>query len=210
VSPRVRAHRIPFSTNVERVAVAAGIKGIEVEWVDHDPADRAAIVELSGQGLVPVAEIDGDVVVDSMQIVERLEELAPEPALYPENEAARAMLAIFVDWFNEVWKGPPNAIDDERGRAAPDEERIERLLSEARSWTGRFEGMLSAHPYLMTSAVPSAADVCAFPFLKYALVETPPEDDEPFHRILEEVLKPADDYQRLLEWVRTVDGLPRA
>ena len=206
----IRVHRIAYSTNVERVALAAGIKGVEVEWVDHDPADRSAIAALSGQELVPVAEIEGEVVADSMRIVERLERLTPEPALYPDHPASRAMVAIFIDWFNEVWKGPPNAIDAERAGQAPDQARIEMLLRRARSLTPRFEGMLSAHPYLMTSEAPSAADVCAFPFLKYALVETPADDVEPFHRILEECLKPADDVPRLLEWVRRVDALPRA
>jgi glutathione S-transferase len=204
-----RVHRIPFSTNVERVALAAGIKGIEVEWVDYDPSERGAIVALSGQELVPVAEIGGEVVVDSMRIVARLEELAPDPPLYPEHPASRAMVAIFIDWFNEVWKGPPNAIDDERASTTPDEPRIGRLLDRVRGWTARFEGMLAAHPFLMSSEA-GVADVCAFPFLKYAVVETPPDDVEPFHRILEECLKPADDYPRLREWVARVDVLPRA
>ena len=202
-------HRIPFSTNVERVALAAGIKGVAVEWVDHGLGDRTEVLALSGQELVPVAEIDGEVVVDSMRIVERLERLVPEPALYPEHPASRAMTAVFIDWFNDVWKGPPNAIDDERAGFEPDEARIEALLATARGWTPRFEGMLAAHPFLMSSEV-GVADVCAFPFLKYAVVETPGDDVEPFHRILEECLKPADDYPRLREWIARVDALPRA
>lgn len=206
----MRVHRIPYSTNVERVALAAAIKGVEVEWIDHDPADRAAIVALSGQPLVPVAELDGGVVTDSMRIVARLEELYPKPPLYPSHPAPRAMLEIFVDWFNEIWKAPPNEIDAERAAPEPDEGRIAELLARARSFTPRFEGMLHAHPYLMTSEAPSAADICAFPHLKYALVVTPPEDSEPFHRILEECLKPADAYPRLLDWVRRMDALPRA
>jgi glutathione S-transferase len=205
----IKVHRIPFSTNVERVALAAGIKDVEVEWIDHDPSDRSAVVALSGQELVPIAEIEGGVVADSMRIVERLERLSPDPGLYPEHPASRAMTAIFIDWFNEVWKGPPNAIDGERAGAEPDEAKIQVLLSTVRSWTPRFEGMLAAHPYLMSSEV-GVADVCAFPFLKYALAETPPDDIEPFHRILEECLKPADDYPRLAEWVARVDALPRA
>jgi Glutathione S-transferase, N-terminal domain len=36
----VRIYRIPFSTNVERVALAAGYKGVPVDWVDVDPLDR--------------------------------------------------------------------------------------------------------------------------------------------------------------------------
>jgi glutathione S-transferase len=205
----IRVHRIPFSTNVERVALAAGIKGIGVEWLDHDSSDRSAVVALSGQKLVPVAELEGEVVVDSMRIIERLEELVPEPALYPQNEASRAMTAIFVDWFNDVWKAPPNAIADERAKPAPDRALIEALLAGARGWTPRFEGMLRAHPFLMSSEV-GVADVCAFPFLKYTVMRTPADDLDPFHRILEELLKPADDYPRLREWVARVDALPRA
>jgi glutathione S-transferase len=209
VSDFIRVHRIPYSTNVERVALAAGIKGVEVEWVDHDPADRSRVAALSGQELVPVAEIEGEVVVDSMRIVERLERLAPEPALYPEHPASRAMVAIFVDWFNKVWKGPPNAIDDERASHEPDQARIDSLLAEAAGWRPRFEGMLEAHPFLMSSDV-GVADVCTFPFLKYAVYETPPDDVESFHPILEECLKPAEAYPRLREWVARVDALPRA
>ena len=95
--PTLRVHRIPFSTNVERVALAAGHKGLEVEWVDHDPRDRSAVRALSGQDLVPVAELDGEVVVDSMRIVERIERLAPEPPLYPRDPAGRARVQVFVD-----------------------------------------------------------------------------------------------------------------
>src|SRR5919199_3004239 len=103
----LRVHRIPFSTNVERVALAAGHKGLEVEWIDHDPADRSAIRALSGQDLVPVAEIDGEVVFDSMRIVERIEALAPDPPLYPHDLAQRGAVDVFIEWFNEVWKRPP-------------------------------------------------------------------------------------------------------
>ena len=58
----LRVHRIPFSTNIERVALAAGHKGLELEWVDHDPGVRSGVRELSGQDLVPVLELDGEVV----------------------------------------------------------------------------------------------------------------------------------------------------
>ena len=37
----MRVLRIPFSTNVERVALALAHKGIAVEWVEVDPADRS-------------------------------------------------------------------------------------------------------------------------------------------------------------------------
>jgi glutathione S-transferase len=79
----IRVWRIPFSTNVERVALALAHKGLPVEWVNADPSDRSAVIAVSGQPLVPVLEEDGKVVADSTAILEYLEERKPEPPLYP-------------------------------------------------------------------------------------------------------------------------------
>jgi glutathione S-transferase len=43
---------VPFSTNVERVALAAARKEIELEWIDVDTEKRTP----SRQPLVPVLE----------------------------------------------------------------------------------------------------------------------------------------------------------
>jgi maleylpyruvate isomerase len=192
----LRVHRIPFSTNVERVALAAGHKGLEVEWVDHDPADRSAIERLSGQPLVPVAEIDTEVLVDSMRIVERLEALQPEPPLYPAEPRARAEVELFVEWFNEVWKRPPNAI-----AAGDDDPALRRRLT---GWQQRFDALLDGRDYLLGDF--GAADICAFPFLRYAQSEPDLKDDDPFHAVLRELPAPP----RVRAWVERVEARPRA
>ena len=194
----IRVHRIPFSTNVERVALALGHKGLDVEWVDHDPADRSAIRKLSGQDLVPVAEVDGEVIFDSTRIIERLEELHPDPPLYPPEPRARAMTVLFVEWFNEVWKRPPNAL----AGGASDPALGERLSG----WQRNFEQLLDGTDYLLGEF--GAADVFAFPFLKYATVLSAPDDDEPFHAVLREHLAPCPP--RLAAWITRVDERPRA
>ena len=205
----IRVHRIAYSTNVERVALAAGVKGIEVDWADHDSADRTGVREASGQDLVPVAEIEGEVVIDSMRIVERLDALEPDPPLYPPAPNERAEVDVFVEWFNGIWKGPPNELEDELSKAAPDGAAAEELIARTRSWTPLFEAMLTGRPFLGGDSL-GARDVCAFPFLKYAVVDVPADDDEPFHFALERCLKPADAYPLLRDWVRRVDALPRA
>jgi glutathione S-transferase len=205
----IRVHRIPHSTNVERVALAAGVKGIEVDWVDHDPGERGALLDLSGQELVPVAEIEGVVIGDSMRIVERLETFVPDPPLYPAGPADRARLDVFVEWFNFVWKGPPNDLDAELLRPDPDPETVESLSARTSGWTPIFEGMLADGPYLGGESF-SAVDVCAFPFLKFAVLDLPPDDEESFHQVLDRCLKPADGYPLLCDWVARVDALPRA
>lgn len=200
----VRVHRVPFSTNVERVTLAAGHKGMEIEWVDHPDDDRSAVEALSGQPLVPVAEIDGAVVRGSMRIVDRLEEMRSEPALYPSDHAAAARAKMFVSWFDRVWKGPPNALDT-GAEPPPDADLLRRR---AREWTGWIAAQLDGRPYLGGEAL-GAADVCAFPFLKYAVVDPLPGDGDAFHRILVELLR-ADAHEALDEWVGRVDGLTRA
>ena len=198
----IRVHRVPFSTNVERVALAAGHKGVEVEWVDHADADRSAVVELSGQPLVPVAEFDGEVVRGSMRIVERLDRDHPDPPLLPENPADAARTRIFVAFFDRVWKGPPNALD---GPTPPDAEALAKRIQ---TWQAWFEDLLTETPYL-TGATFGLADICAFPFLKYATRAPDPGDTQNFHAILYHHLSASPD-SHLAAWINRVDSLPRA
>jgi glutathione S-transferase len=144
-----------------------------------------------------------------MRIVARLEELAPTPALYPPAPSERAMADVFVEWFNEVWKGPPNELDDELANGEPDPAAVEDLTARTRGWMPIFESLLTGRSFLGGEAF-GVLDVAAFPHLKYAVVETPPEDIEPFHRALERCLKPSRAYPLLCDWVRRVDALPRA
>jgi glutathione S-transferase len=205
----IRLYRAPFSTNVERVALALAHKGLEVESVWIDYADRSPVERVSGQALVPVLELDdGSVVYDSMQIVRVLEERFRGRPLYPAGAAGRARLIHFIDWFDGVWKVAPNAIEAEIGRDVPDVARIDALAQEMAAALDRFETMLDGHEYLFGDAF-SAADCAAYPFLKYALWRDP-ADDELFHRVLDGYQQLGDDHPRLEAWIRRVDSHSRA
>jgi glutathione S-transferase len=193
---QLRVHRIPFSTNVERVALAAAHKGIAVEWIDHDPDDRSAIRALSGQHFVPVAELGGQVIVDSPAILRELERRLPDPPLWPAEPARRAEADIFVDWFNRVWKVAPNRMAGEADAA------------ELRGSLDRFEALLTGRDYLLGDHF-GIADVIAFPFLKYA-ASIEPDDSDPFHHVLAEHLALGGGHPRLRDWIARCDGLPRA
>ena len=71
-----------------------------------------------------------------------------------------------------------------------------------------FERMLDGRDYLMGDEV-SAADFAAFPFLKYALIPKLPDDDEPFHQVLDDHQQLGDDHPRLKAWIERIDALPR-
>jgi glutathione S-transferase len=204
----LRLYAIPFSTNVERVALALGHKGVDAEVVMCDAADRTPIRELSGQDLVPVLDDEGFVVADSSRIVEHLEERFPDPPLFPAAAAAAAQIRVFVDWFNRVWKVPPNRIEEELGAEQPDLLLVEALAAEMRASLTLFEALLDGRDHVMGEEF-SAADCAAFPFLKYGLWLRD-DDDERFHRILAEHLSLDGGYPRIEDWLRRVDDRPRA
>jgi glutathione S-transferase len=199
-------YRIPFSTNVERVALAAGHKRLEVEWIDVPADDRAEVVRASGQELVPVLDHDGLILADSPVILEHLEETFPEPPLLPA-EPRRTEIRVFCDWFNRVWKRSPNEVEAEQEKPAPDEALLAELGGRITASLPLFENLLTGRDFLFAEL--SLADVTAFPFLKYAVVW---EDGDPdrFHEILRDHLRLDGRFPGLEAWIRRVDALPRA
>ncbi len=202
----ITLYRAPFSTNVERVAIALALKGLEVESVVISYDDRSPVVAVSGQGLVPVIVDDGEVVADSVRILRHLEERHPEPPLFPAEPASRAEVDLFLEWFNEVWKVAPNAMEEELEKEAPDEALVAGLSGRMRATLPLFEGLLDGRDHLFGEL--SAADLAAYPFLKYGAGRDP-ADDELFHRLLAEHLKLDGKYPRLRAWIAHIGGLPQ-
>ncbi len=194
----MRVYRIPFSTNVERVALGLGHKRLDVEWIDVPSEDRSEVARVSGQDLVPVLDDDGRIVSDSEAILRYLEERHPDRPLWPGEPARRAEADVFVDWFNRLWKRAPNLI-----AAGGDPTKYGPRITAS---LDLFESLLDGRDHLLGEF--GIADVIAFPFVKYA-VDTNDEDDEPFHEILRE-WQPIDGRPRVEAWIRRVDERPRA
>jgi glutathione S-transferase len=195
----IRCYRIPFSTNVERVALAAGHKRIEIDWVDVDEDDRSPVVAVSGQPLVPVLVAGDEVIADSPRVLDWLEARFPDRPLLPPDPARRAEVRVFADWFNRVWKRFPNAITDAEG------DRTEHAR-EMRRAVGTFEALLAGRDFLFGDF--GLADVTAFPFLKYASLGLQPGDTDRFHAVLVEHM-PLPRDSPLHAWIARVDALPR-
>jgi glutathione S-transferase len=88
--PEIVLHALPPSHPCMTVERALRLKGLEYERIDLVPGkhveDMAAIYG-EGRTTVPGVLIDGEPVHGSRAILERLEELAPEPPLYPASIA---------------------------------------------------------------------------------------------------------------------------
>ena len=195
----IRYYRFPMSTNCDRLSLALAHKGIEVESVFVPFEDRTEVRKVSGQKLVPVLDVHGEVLWDSMKIVRRLEDLCPTKPLYPSDPARRAEMELFIDWFNRIWKVPPNAIEAELGKPSPDRARIDAWSAEMKGYLPCFEALLQGRTHLFGDSF-SAADVCAWPFLRYGLYE---DEGDPylFHRILAEHMPIRGKYPKLAAWI---------
>lgn len=205
----IRLYRAPFSTNVERVALTLALKRVEpVESVWIEYTDRTEVERVSGQQLVPVLDHHGEIVTDSMAIVRFLDERHPDPPLYPDDPAQRAELDVFVEWFNRVWKGPPNDIEAELAKPQPDERLIALLEARMIGALDLFEDLLTGRDHLLGHTL-SAADIAAFPFLKFVTLDDP-SDDDPFHAILRDRQRDGRQRPCLEAWIARLDALPRA
>jgi glutathione S-transferase len=206
----VRLWQFPFSTNVERVALALAHKGLDAEPVVIDPADRSPVIDLTGQPLVPVLEDDdGTVVADSRRILAHLEERHPHPALYPADPARREEVLAFLDWFDLVWKRPPNLLADAlvAGRDLTEPE-LAAWSAALRGSLDRFENLLQGRDFLLSTTV-GVVDFAVYPFLRYG-VRLDDADSDPFHHVLVDHLGPELRHPRLREWIARCEALPRS
>jgi glutathione S-transferase len=86
-------HAVPPSHPCMTVAAALELKGLEYERVDFPHTERLErMEEIYGEGnsTVPGLLIDSEPVHGSRKILARLEQLSPEPGLYPSEEVREA------------------------------------------------------------------------------------------------------------------------
>jgi glutathione S-transferase len=91
VAPKLVLHTLAPSHPCKAVLAALELKGLEYELVEFVPGTHVEkMVSIYGEGnhTVPGMLVDGEPVHGSRAIFARLDELAPEPVLYP-NDAVR-------------------------------------------------------------------------------------------------------------------------
>jgi glutathione S-transferase len=96
------AARCPYCA---RVRIVLAEKGIEVDTVEIDLSDRPEwLYEKNPSGKVPVWEEDGWALPESAVISEYLEEVHPDPPLWPADAAQRAAARLLVFRFDDFSK----------------------------------------------------------------------------------------------------------
>src|SRR5713226_8989923 len=127
----------PFCAKVRKLLA---FKGVEFEVVEVDYLERKELVLASGQMMVPALTLEGgETVVDSARIAMRLEELLPEPTIFPAGwRGVHLTLADYID--NQLEDAVYGvALADELahyGRQGADRAALWRLIRERKYGAG--------------------------------------------------------------------------
>ncbi len=92
----LRLHTQARNSAGERVRIALNLKGVAYEYVPVPALANEAYRALNPQQLMPAMEVDGQVLTQSLAILEYLEEAYPEPSILPADPIARARSRAFA------------------------------------------------------------------------------------------------------------------
>lgn len=98
----VRLFQSQTSMFCEKIRIVLAIKKLPYEIVDVRKDDRKSLIEYTGQRKVPSMDYNGECVIDSTVIAERLEKDQPQPSIYPDGAANKGLCLALEDWSDEV------------------------------------------------------------------------------------------------------------
>jgi glutathione S-transferase len=154
---RVRIHGYPISTWTRTVHMTCIEKGI-----DHDlvpvPYGTDEHGTLHPFRRIPILEVDGTMIFESLAITGYLDEAFPGPALQPQTQAARVRMRTWMSLCSDyLFRDVVRAIP--RDRSPTDDE-----LTTARRALERAEGLVGGDPFLAGDAL-TLADLYLAPQL---------------------------------------------
>lgn len=92
---QLRLHTRYLNSAGQRVRIVLNLKGVAYDYVRAASLSSQEYDAINPQRLLPALEIDGRFVPQSMAIVELIEELFPEPSVFPKDPILRAEVRAF-------------------------------------------------------------------------------------------------------------------
>ena len=101
----LRLYVVPGSHPCAAVEKALQLKGLDYRvWEWPPPLHAPMQLLMTGTRTVPSLKLDGEHVSGSRAIMRRLDQLVPDPALYPEDPEARARVEAAEEWGDETFQ----------------------------------------------------------------------------------------------------------
>jgi glutathione S-transferase len=148
-------------------------KGVEFEVIEVDYLERKELVLASGQMMVPALTLEsGETIYDSARIATRVEELFPEPSIFPPGwRGVHLALADYID--NQIEDAIYGvALADELAhytRQGVDRAALWRLIRERKYGAGFVDRTIANHDAnwerARTALAPFEEQLASLPFL---------------------------------------------
>lgn len=153
--------RCPYAM---RARMALRYSGVALEVVEVSlKAKPAEMLALSSKGTVPVLNVEGQVIDESLEIMRwALEQNDPQDWLLKDDPHRQAAMAALIDENDQVFKVHLNRY--KYAERYP-EQSMAFYRSEGERFLGKLEQLLAQHAYLLGTQ-PSLADVALMPFVR--------------------------------------------
>ncbi|XP_011620695.1 glutathione transferase GST 23 [Amborella trichopoda] len=141
----VKVHGMWACSYTQRVLVALKLKGVEFEYIEEDSSDKSPTLSLYNPiyEKVPILVHEGKAVVESVVILEYIEETWRHDPLMPENPYDRALIRFWVHFVEEKLGPAVGSIlqlSGEEQSAAIGQARESLRFIEAELTEGQFKG----------------------------------------------------------------------
>ncbi|HMB60886.1 MAG TPA: glutathione S-transferase family protein [Xanthomonadales bacterium] len=162
---KIRLYSGPLSMFGAKAHIAALEKGLDVDLImvpfnadDRYEPKHAEVVRINPKQQVPVL-VHGDLeLFDSTQIFEYLEELSPQPALWPGDIKSRARARLLEHLSDEVYF--PQVVQLMIYEEQPENPAFEAALNAAAAYYQQMEALIDGQDYLLGNY--SFADIAFF------------------------------------------------
>ncbi len=99
--PKIVLYQFEISPFADKVRRALNIKNLGFETVEVLPSQLGKFKKIAPTRKLPAIDIDGEITIDSSEIVRKLDVLAPSPMLIPSDPLHRAQAHVLEDWSDE-------------------------------------------------------------------------------------------------------------
>ena len=132
-----------FSMFCEKIRIVLAMKEVPYEEVDVKADDRKSLIEFSRQRKVPTMDFDGRCIQDSTDLAKHLEDLYPEPSIYPDDPSDKGLCLMLEDWADEDLNGAVMRI-----RRSEKEEDVKRAEAELEVHLGNLDLLYGGKDYV--------------------------------------------------------------
>lgn len=158
----ITLYELPPSPNTMKVRIALRYKDVPFQSVVVDPADRAKVLEISGQPLTPVLVHGDTVIYDSSAILRYLDANVKQgPRLFSANRDAMKAIEGWEQFRRQVLGASLGIAFGQFFSGKVDAEAMERANNQMDEATARIETRLAEGDWLVGDTMTAADILCA-------------------------------------------------